>query len=210
MNVASCDGSGLATAQGQGTANIQARWLTYEWGSFESGNPNECYPRERNILAEAICDVAASPDHLVLLADVQGFTNQLPNGGTFPAFYVIRQVQFQVVSQDSNGAAPVGDVVVRELFGSVSNNTCGNGQPTASGCESTTNSGTFIDSITTGCGAVNGPANCGYDINWSWHWCGRINLPIVKIASLNAQVRRESVTLNGRSQAWPVGTAFRP
>ncbi|MCA1579695.1 MAG: hypothetical protein LC794_20310 [Acidobacteria bacterium] len=209
-NVASCDGSGLATAQGQGTANIQARWLTYEWGSFESGNPNECYPRERNILAEAICDVLASPDHLVLLADVQGYTNQLPNGGTCPANYFIRQVQFRVVSQDSNGAAPVGDVVVRELFDSISTNTCGNGQPIPSGCDPTDGDGTFIDSITTGCGAVSGPANCGYDANWSWHWCGRINLPIVKLASLNAQVRRDSVTLNGRSQAWPVGTAFRP
>ena len=60
-NVASCDGSGMATAEGLGTANIQARWLTYEWGSFESGNPNECYERPLDILAEAICDVLASP-----------------------------------------------------------------------------------------------------------------------------------------------------
>jgi hypothetical protein len=58
-DVASCDGTGMATAVGPGAANIQARWLTYEWGSFESGNPNECYERPLDILAEALCDVLA-------------------------------------------------------------------------------------------------------------------------------------------------------
>lgn len=161
------------------------------------------------VVREAICQIAAGPDHLVLLGDQQGYTNQLVGGGTCSSNFFMRQVQFQVVSSDQNGAASVGDVVVREVFDSTTTNTCGNGQPIASGCASTDINGTFIDTISTGCGAAAGPANCGYDINWSWHWCGRVNLPIVKLATLNAQVRRDSVTLNGRAGAWPTGTAFR-
>ncbi len=47
----------------------------------------------------------------------------------------------------------------------------------------------------------------GYDINWGWYWCGNVNVGIVKLASLNAQVRRDSVTLNGLStpEQWPPG-----
>ncbi len=204
-----CSGAGVGTADGPGMANAQARWLAYEWGSFESGNPNECYERPIDVLAEAVCQIAAGPDHLVVVGDIQGYTTQLPEGGTCPGNYYIRQVRFQVVSSDQNGAAPVGDVIVRETFESVTNNTCGNGQPQASGCQSTINSGTFIDTITTACAGRNGPTNCGYDIDWSWHWCGTVNLPIVKLASLTAQVRRDSVSLNGRSGPWPEGTAFR-
>ena len=129
-----------------------------------------------------------------------------------PNLFFLRQVQFQVVSQDSNGAAPVGNVVVRELFDSLSNNSCGNGLPMASGYAPTINNGTFLflENISPGCGSATGPANCGYDINWSWHWCGSVNSPIVKLASLNAQVRRDGVTLNGRPGPWPPGTPFRP
>jgi len=137
-------------------------------------------------------------------------TDQLPNGARCPNLFFLRQVQFQVVSQDSNGAAPVGNVVVRELFDSLSNNSCGNGLPMASGCAPTINNGTFLENISPGCGSATGPANCGYDINWSWHWCGSVNSPLVKLASLNAQVRRDGVTLNGRSGPWPPGTPFRP
>jgi len=55
----SCNGSGLSTAQAPGTSVIQARWTSYRWGSFESGNPNECYGIEESVLAEAFCEVQA-------------------------------------------------------------------------------------------------------------------------------------------------------
>ena len=41
-------------------------------------------------------------------------------------------------------------------------------------------------------------------------WCGTVNTGIVKLASLTAQVRRDSVTVSGRSSSWPAGTVFRP
>jgi hypothetical protein len=33
---------------------------------------------------------------------------------------------------------------------------------------------------------------------------------VVKLATLNAEVRKNSVTINGRPTAWPNGSAFRP
>jgi hypothetical protein len=59
QNVATCDG-GMATAVGPGEAHIQAHWMGYEWGSFESGNPNECYERPIEALGDALCDVLDS------------------------------------------------------------------------------------------------------------------------------------------------------
>jgi hypothetical protein len=150
------------------------------------------------------------PDHLVVLTDQQGFTTDLGGGGTCPTSYYIRQVQFRVVSSDASGALPTGDVVVEERFGTVTTNTCGNGQPQAASCAPTVNNGTFIDSISTACGSASGPANCGYDIGWKWYWCGNGAQGIQILASLTAQVRKGSVVLNGRSANWPPGTAFRP
>jgi hypothetical protein len=46
---------------GNGEARVQGYWTAYEWGSFESGNPDECYPRERSILAEALNAVFGLP-----------------------------------------------------------------------------------------------------------------------------------------------------
>lgn len=66
--VASCDGGGWATGQNAGEAWMQGSWMAYEWGSFESGNPNECYPRERNALVSALLDVLA---HEVRFLDVE-------------------------------------------------------------------------------------------------------------------------------------------
>jgi hypothetical protein len=136
------------------------------------------------------------PDHLVVLADQQGYTTQTPTG-TCATQYYIRQVQFQVVSSDATGHLPVGNVVVEERFDSVTTNTCGSGQPQASSCAATINTGTFIDTISTGCGSANGPVNCGYDIAWKWYWCGNGTQGIQTLASLTAQVRRDSVTLTG-------------
>jgi hypothetical protein len=56
-----CEGVGLATGESPGTASIQARWVGYEWGSFESGNPNECYERPIDVLVDAVCNVLDPP-----------------------------------------------------------------------------------------------------------------------------------------------------
>lgn len=56
-DVASLDGYGAANNLGIGEAYAQGAWVAYEWGSFESGNPDECYPRERTVLANALLSV---------------------------------------------------------------------------------------------------------------------------------------------------------
>ena len=200
------------TGINSGTATVTAQWEVYSYESvfnFELGT-YVCEQSVEQTQPNTPVQVAASPDHLIVLGDQQGYTTQLANGGQCATQYFIRQINFQVVSQDSNGALPVGNVPIEELYGSVSTNSCGNGQPLASGCAPTVLNGTFIESVTPGCGSGNGAANCGYDIDWGWYWCGSISRGIVKLASLNSQVRRDSVTINGRATAWPNGTAFRP
>lgn len=56
--VCSCDG-GQGIGHLPGLTYLQARWISYEWGSFESGNPNECYERPIEVLAEAFCEILA-------------------------------------------------------------------------------------------------------------------------------------------------------
>ena len=56
--VCSCDG-GQGIGHLPGFTYLQARWTSYEWGSFESGNPNECYERPIDVLAEAFCEILA-------------------------------------------------------------------------------------------------------------------------------------------------------
>jgi hypothetical protein len=77
-----------------------------------------CEESSEQITQNTPVQVAASPDHLVVLQDLQGFTTQLPNGNQCATQYFIRQINFQVVSHDSNGAAPVGNVPVEERFAS--------------------------------------------------------------------------------------------
>lgn len=212
---------GQVTSVGAGQTTIRANWNSSATIPQQCSGPLGPIPNPPEPIpcclmdihfgsAGAAVQVAASPDHLVVVEEQQGSTTQLPTGGTCPNPYFLRQVRFRVVSSDANGALPVGNVVVEERFNSVTTNTCGNGQPQAAPCTTTINNGTFIDSISTGCGSAAGQANCGYDISWKWYWCGNGTQGIQILASLTAQVRKESVTLNGRSTEWPTGTAFRP
>lgn len=57
FGVCSCDGFGFGFSEGPGLSTMSATWSSYRWGSFESGNPNECIPIEENVLAEALCEV---------------------------------------------------------------------------------------------------------------------------------------------------------
>jgi hypothetical protein len=138
-NVAGVSGIGSdadVTGVNSGTAIVTAHWDVYSYTStynFELGT-DVCEESSETTAPTTPVQVAASPDHLKVLGDQQGFTTQLANGGQCATQYWIRPVNLQVVSQDSNGAPPVGNVPVEEQFASVSNNTYGNGQPQASGC----------------------------------------------------------------------------
>ncbi len=49
--------SGTTTGESGGQSTVQAIWTGYEWGSWEVGHDGECYAREHNIMAEAICNI---------------------------------------------------------------------------------------------------------------------------------------------------------
>lgn len=206
-NIATVDGGGQLNGIAVGDTDVEGDYDYVEW----SNDGMDCYRLYGSGSDNAPVGVAASPDHLVVIDDRQGPTDVTNDqGGRCATLYFLRQVKLQVVSQDSNGAVPVGDVSVEEIFNSVTTNTCPNaGQPIASSCKSTVSGGTFIENVSPGCGSANGPANCGYDIEWKWYWCGNVNNGIVALTSFTAQVRRDSVTLNGRPTAWPAGTIFR-
>ncbi|CAN5592659.1 hypothetical protein BH20ACI3_BH20ACI3_42960 [soil metagenome] len=121
-----CGGAGVGTADGPGLANAQATWLAYEWGSFESGNPNECYERPINVLAEAFCQMLLAADRLQVVSD----TGQVALASC-PSI-ITRQIVYQIL--DTNGAALNRIIRVREQFQNQTTNTCGNGQPTPSSC----------------------------------------------------------------------------
>ena len=206
---------GQVTPQRAGQATIKATWHSFNsrptrcspGTGFEPGPIGEpaacCSANSLQLRATASVQVAATPHHLVVMVDQQGFTTL----GNCSGQYYLRQVQFRVVSQSGQ---TVGDVSVEEIFDSVTNNTCGNGQPQASGCAPTSGGGTFIENVSPGCGSRNGPAGCGYDSVWKWYWCNNGAQGLVALASLNAQVRKESVSINGRASAWPAGSIFNP
>ncbi len=144
-----------------------------------------------------------TPDHMVVVSDTGGNVASCTTT-------VGRQMRFRVV--DSDGVA-VGLIPVREVFNSITMNTCGNGQPAASGCANTDNAQSeFTDSITVNCNSVGG--SCGYDINWTWQWCGPSN-SFTSVGTLNGTVHNDAVTVNGKtmppfSNQHPAGTVINP
>jgi hypothetical protein len=123
-NVADVSGLGSdadVTAINSGTATVTAHWEVYSYTSFYNFEMGTyvCEESSEQTAPNTPVRVAASPDHLIVLGDQQGFTTQLANGGQCATQYYIRQIKFQVVSQDENGAGPVGNVPIEERLGLV-------------------------------------------------------------------------------------------
>jgi hypothetical protein len=97
-----CSDPGLGSADGPGTANAQARWLAYKWGSFESGNPNECYERPIDVLVEALCDVL-SPEILLKNAKI------LTVSGDFSGFSAATQTATLKMGSSQHAIPICGD-----------------------------------------------------------------------------------------------------
>ena len=225
---------GLVTSVSSGQTTIRANWSANNWdyqvtslcdpetgacGGFQGGGGGDGSGQGRCTYdpvptSDEATYTVAPPDHLVSQTDVWGPTTQTLTG-TCATAYFMRQVLFQIVTSDQTGDLFCGYVNIKENYNSVTTNTCPTGQPQADSTCAQTNHGPgqFIETMTPGCGSANGPANCGYDINWTWYWCGDNTHSQTALATLTATVHRDDITFCGRSSlsdpAWPNGTAFR-
>jgi len=196
--VATINSSGLATAQGEGSTNIVARWTSYV--RHLTGYPAYCITDTIFPGASAFCQVNPAPHHLVVVSDGWSGIDNCPQT-------IIRSLQLKVVDVNGNN---VGRVPVREVFLNISQNSCGNGQPQASGCADTdTNDGQFTDFVSVNCNNVGG--NCGYTVTWQWQWCppGRSAVPL---GTLGGVVHSDQITINGYAtpNSIPPNTAIFP
>jgi len=142
------------------------------------------------------------PDHLLVISDTG---QSLVLGNCAQGAPIVRQITFQVV--DSGGNA-VGVVPVKENFTSLSNNSCGNGQPQPDGCSNTDGSSSnFTDTISVRCNTTNG--SCGYTITDQWQWCPSGGASVT-LATLNETVHVDQITVNGNTAGFAAGTAIRP
>jgi hypothetical protein len=203
-DVCSCNG-GTGTGQLPGFATMQARWTAYEWGSFESGNPNECYERPIDVLAEALCEVLMAPAKVKVVVDQGGFPAACPSTGVY-----VRQMKVQVV--DSTNTDVTTAFSVKETFANLSSNTCGNGNPQPEGCAPADTGGTFLDSMTVSGNLCNSgisqTSGCGFTVDSTWSICsGTAQNAIWKSSR---ETRSNIVKVNGQSSSYSAGTILTP
>ena len=156
----------------EGLTNINVEYMatTFERG-FTECESGPCEPNcieSDNLLTEFLQALVRIPHHLKVVSDTHS---------TICNDIVTRALTLQVV--DRNGNNVRGVVPIKEKFVSITTNTCGNGNPVASGCSSTNaTNGEFTDHIGVGCNSVGG--SCGYDITKQYLWCPlrRAALPI--------------------------------
>ncbi len=147
------------------------------------------------------------PHHLVVVSDNQAV---ITGGCTPPALAPIARV-ITLRAVDSAGA-PVGVIDMAEHYNSLTTNTCGNGQPSPSGCGPTNSNSEEQDGISVNCNTTGG--SCGYTINWSWQWCGP-GTQRTTLGTLSGVVHHNAITVNGQTMPpstnrIPAGTAIFP
>ena len=203
-NVCPCM-SGIGTGQLPGFTSIQAHWTSYEWGSFESGNPNECYERPIDVLAEALCQIAAAPAKVKVVLDQGGFPAACPSTGVY-----VRQMKVQVV--DSTSTNVTSAFSVKESFANQSSNTCGNGNAQPEGCAPADTGGTFLDSMTVSGNLCNSgisqSSGCGFTVESTWSICSGTARP--NIWKSTRETRSNIVKVNGQSSSYSAGTILTP
>jgi hypothetical protein len=205
-NVCTCM-SGIGTGQLPGFTSIQAHWTSYEWGSFESGNPNECYERPIDVLAEALCQIVAAPAKVKVVLDQGGFPAACPSTGVY-----VRQMKVQVV----DGANPPNDVTtafsVKESFANQTSNTCGNGNANPEPCAPADTGGTFLDSMTVSGNLCNSgisqSSGCGFTVESTWSICSGTARP--NIWKSTRETKSNMVKVNGQSSSYSAGTILTP
>jgi hypothetical protein len=203
-NVCSCSG-GQGVGELPGFTSIQAHWTAYEWGSFESGNPNECYERPLDILADAFCEILMAPAKVKVIVDQGGFPAACPSTGIY-----LRQMRVQVV--DSTNADVTTAFSVKETYANLSSNTCNNGNPQASGCAPADTGGKFLDSMAVSgnlCGSgISQSSGCGFTLNSTWSICS--GTAQNNIWTSSRETRSNIVKVNGQSSSYSAGTILSP
>jgi hypothetical protein len=186
-----------ATTRGQvdgvaaGNAGIQAAYsgYNYYWNGYS------CLNSPVNGQGSATMNMCDSgvPDHLQVEADTNGTRPNCPT-------VVSRQINFYVLDY-------AGTILYytpsSEHFVSVSHNTCGNGQPLPSSCQ--TDFSLIVDTITVNCNTVGG--SCGYAITDDWQWCPSGSAAVI-LGTLNETVHSNQITVDGVStpNKIPAGT----
>ncbi len=136
--------------------------------------------------------VAFTPHHLKILAD----TNSFPycSGET-----IERRIVYQFVDVNSNPFPTqcLGCLNKKEKFTFTVNNTCGNGNPTPSGCGPTSGTdGRFTDTLTvTTC---SGSVNCGFSMTQEIQWCPPTGDPVT-VGKSETTVHKDEIIVAGNS-----------
>jgi hypothetical protein len=135
-----------------------------------------------------------------VISDVSGLVVNCPS-------IIGRQIKMKVV--DVNNFV-VGLVPIKENYLSVSQNSCGNGQPQPSSCANTNSENSeFTDSITVNCNSVGG--SCGYNITYEWQWCPP-GKAAANLGRFVETVHANAITVNGVTtpSKIPAGTNIYP
>ena len=106
---------------------------------------------------------------------------------------LLRQLQLRAVTK--SGRTVTGESV-GETF-PPQNDTCNSSTVSPSGCSSLDSGGTFQDATSVGCPAPD--STCGFAMKDIWRWCASSGTP-VPIATLNKDVRKFSIHINGSEQ----------
>lgn len=111
---------------------------------------------------------------------------------------VRRLTHFRVV--DANNKK-VGQVSIKEnIEGTLVDSCSGQQVVTASSCAPVVQrDGFFTDIIGTGCPITSTDPNCGFEFTNKYQWCPRNGSPVT-LATLNYNVRRNKVTINGKER----------
>jgi hypothetical protein len=130
------------------------------------------------------------PDHVMVISDTNSVSSCSPNCyGS-----VTRLISFQVVFADNN--SDKNTVPVQETLANVSTNTCGTGQPVASGCGNAS-SGQFADYYATNYSSTTTPIpHCGYTENQTYQWCPASG-PVTIAHLSNDAIYSDYITING-------------
>jgi hypothetical protein len=196
---------GLGTGELPGFTSILAHWTSYEWGSFESGNPNECYERPVDVIADALCQILAAPAKVKVVVDQQGYPASCPSTGVY-----VRQMQVQVV--DSSNTDVTTAFSVKETFANLSTNTCGNGNAQPASCAAADTGGKFLDTMTVSgnlCGSgISQNSGCGFTVESTWSICSGTAHP--NIWKSTRETRSNLVKVNNQSSSYSAGTILTP
>lgn len=227
-SVATVNSSGLVTAQDGGNVNINATfnasmyyqnepcggpypYLTAappDSGEFESLAPGcgACVRYGYAMAASTGYTVKpAEPHHVKVVVDQSGYPASCATTGVY-----LRQIQVQVVNKNNKDVKTAFSV--KETYANLSTNTCGNGNPVASGCAAADTGGRFLDSLAVSgnlCGSgISQSSGCGFTLTSTWSICAGFTAR--NIWTSTRETRSNDVKVNGQSSNYAPGTQLYP